>query len=168
MNSSIFLAVLWLGFLKCAWSLPPSHSSHSTHAWLHHRQYTTTTVQIFNVSHISMLSSDCASALGMTLDCSPLINSAAGYSAIQSDLTRENLTTLCTNSCSTALSAWRTNVNQACADELYTDAAQNATEYVYGTSVENDIYNVQGVSVKPVAFADFYVLGYELICLQDE
>jgi hypothetical protein len=48
-----------------------------------------------------------------------------------------------------------------------TDPVQESTGYVYGTGMDDIIYNVQGTSVRPIALADYYILNYKLLCLKD-
>ena len=79
-----------------------------------------------------------------------------------------NLTNMCTTACTNSLTSYWANVLQACANDVYTDTPANATDYVYGTSTLNDICNVEGVSVKPVAFADYYILNCNLNCMLDK
>ncbi len=83
-------------------------------------------------------------------------------------LTSANLTNLCTSACNSSIATFRSNVLSSCANDVYTDTPANATGYVYGTGTLDDIYNVQGVSVKPIALVDYYFLNYKLNCMQDE
>ncbi len=83
-------------------------------------------------------------------------------------MTSEDLINLCTDTCNSSIATFRGNVLDACADDVYTDTPVNATGYVYGTATLNDIYNVQGMSVMPIALADYYFLNWKLNCMQDE
>lgn len=121
--------------------------------------------QLFNLSDLSMLSTGCASALAATLSCSGLITKSL-YT--WGGLTADNLTDLCTTTCSDSIASYRSTALTACADDIYTDAPiTNATAYVYGTGSLQNIYNVEGISVRPIAFADYYFLNYKLNCMQD-
>lgn len=160
MPSLVYCLVLF--YLTEVLSISPAHHR------LHHLRDGTESTQFFNASHITMLSGDCAAALASPVHCSPLVRRAAGYSAVQYPLSTDNLTTLCTQTCASSLDDLRSKVEEACSDEIYTDKPLNATGYVYGTGTQNDIYNVEGISVKPVAFIDYYLLGYKLLCMQEE
>lgn len=114
-----------------------------------------------------MFSSDCANALAGSLNYS----AAIGYSSslyVWGGLTMNDITALCTTACSDSISSFRANVLEACVNDVYTDEPANATAYVYGIGTMNDIYNVEGVSVKPIALVDYYFLSYNLTCTQDE
>ncbi|KAJ6007240.1 hypothetical protein N7540_011216 [Penicillium herquei] len=131
------------------------------------RRSETGLTQLFNISDITtFFSSDCANALAGSLNCSSII---AASSALYSwgGMTIDNLTDLCTEYCSESIANFRTDVLEACANDVYTDEPVNATGYVYGTGVLNDIYNVDGVSVEPIALVDYYFLGYNMTCSQD-
>jgi hypothetical protein len=123
------------------------------------------TTQLFNVSDLSMLSTECASALAAPLSCSGLITKSL-YT--WGGLSADNLTDLCTTTCSESVASYRSTALTACADDIYTDAPiTNATAYVYSTGSLQDIYNVEGISVRPIAFADYYLLNYQLNCMKD-
>ncbi|CAG8910036.1 unnamed protein product [Penicillium egyptiacum] len=118
---------------------------------------------LFDINYLTMFSADCASALGASLNCSDLIQ----YSDYQQGLTVENLTALCTTACSSSIATFRENVFTNCANDIYTDEPVNASSYVYGTGTKNDIYNVEGISIKPIAMVDPYFINYDMTCMQD-
>ncbi|KAJ4244050.1 hypothetical protein NW762_014663 [Fusarium torreyae] len=79
----------------------------------------------------------------------------------------QNLTPLCTSTCSKSIESYRSKVMKACADDVYTDPPVESTEYVLGTNVQEDIYNSHD-SVRPIALADYYFVNYKLLCLKND
>ncbi|KAJ5640366.1 uncharacterized protein N7484_008228 [Penicillium longicatenatum] len=102
----------------------------------------TGTTQLFNLSDLTMFSTDCATALAATLDCSSGIRAQS----LEYGLTENDLDELCTSGCSGSIATMRDSVISNCANDIYTDAPSNATGYVYGTGISDDIYNVEGVA----------------------
>ncbi|OQE13794.1 hypothetical protein PENFLA_c043G06933 [Penicillium flavigenum] len=121
----------------------------------------TGTTQLFNISDLTMFSSDCANALAATLDCSSGIRAQS----LEYGLTENDLDELCTSGCSGSIATFRNSVMSNCANDIYTDAPANATGYVYGTGISDDIYNVEGVSAKPIAIVDSFFLNYNVTCM---
>ncbi|KAF7131457.1 hypothetical protein CNMCM5793_004682 [Aspergillus hiratsukae] len=113
-------------------------------------------VQLFNASELTFFSTDCANALGQPLDCTPTLGYSEGL-YVWGGLTLDDLTALCTTACSESIASFRDTVLTACSQDVYTDEPYNATGYVEGTGITNDIYNVQGVSVKPIALGPFLI-----------
>lgn len=113
------------------------------------------------------LSKACIAALAAPLECSgyilddEMLYAWGGHSA-------QSLDPLCTSTCSKSIKSYRSKVIKVCANDVYTDPEGDATGYVPGTNVPNDIYNAGGSSLRPIALADFYFLNYKLICLRDE
>ncbi|KAM0544190.1 hypothetical protein ACHAPJ_011941 [Fusarium lateritium] len=79
----------------------------------------------------------------------------------------QNLTPLCTSTCSKSIESYRSKVIKACADDVYTDPPVESTGYVLGTNVQDDIYNSHD-SVRPIALADYYFVNYKLLCLKND
>ncbi|KAJ5399171.1 hypothetical protein N7465_009660 [Penicillium sp. CMV-2018d] len=127
----------------------------------------TTTVSgptaFFNISDLTMFSSDCATALADTVDCSDTIR----YAEFQSGLTPENLTALCTTACFDSITTFRSKVLKSCASDVYTDEPSNDTSYVYGTGAKDDMHNVEGISIKPIGLIDPFFVNYNVTCMQD-
>lgn len=118
----------------------------------------------FNISDLTMFSSDCAAALASTVDCSDIIRD----SDFQSGLSAENITALCTIACFDSITSFRSKVLTSCANDVYTDEPVNGTSYVYGTGVKDDIYNIEGISIKPIGLVDPFFVNYNVTCMQDE
>ncbi|KAI3227720.1 hypothetical protein CBS147310_7445 [Penicillium roqueforti] len=118
----------------------------------------------FNISDLTMFSSDCAAALASTVDCSDIIRD----SDFQSGLSAENITALCTIACFDSITSFRSKVLTSCANDVYTDEPVNGTSYVYGTGVKDDIYNIEGISIKPIGLVDPFFVNYNVTCMQDD
>lgn len=124
-------------------------------------------VQLFSASQVASLSSGCASAMTSPLSCSSLlVNPLALYTL--NTLTEANLTALCTAECSKSVAGYRENVLSACANDVSSSTPSNGSVAIPGTGLYDDIYNIQGGSVRPVHLADYFLLNYKINCLQDE
>ena len=112
-------------------------------------------------------SQSCVQALSATLNCSPLVT-AEQYLYTWGGLSESDIDAFCTSTCTQSFNALRANVATACAQDVYTDPVVNNTGYIYGTGFGTNIYNAEAVSVRPVAFVDYYLLSYKLLCQLDE
>ena len=83
-------------------------------------------------------------------------------------MTEADIDNVCTESCAESFGALRASVATACAGDVYTDPVIDDADDIYGTGFSNNIYNVDSISARPVAFVDYYLLSYRLLCLKDE
>ncbi|KAL7938017.1 hypothetical protein V8C35DRAFT_330113 [Trichoderma chlorosporum] len=124
-------------------------------------------VQLFSASQVASLSSGCASAMTSPLSCSDLlVNPLALYTL--NTLTEANLTTLCDADCTKSIASYRENVLRACANDISSSTPSDGSMAVPGTGLHDDIYNIQGGSVRPVHLADYFLLNHKINCLQDD
>ncbi|KAM0524099.1 hypothetical protein ACHAPE_001354 [Trichoderma viride] len=124
-------------------------------------------VQLFSAAQVASLSSGCASAMTSPLSCSSLlINPLALYTL--NTLTEANLTALCITECTKSIASYRENVLSACANDVSSSTPSNGSVAIPGTGLYDDIYNIQGGSVRPVHLADYFLLNYKINCLQDD
>lgn len=114
----------------------------------------------------TFISADCRDALNANVSCSAALV-VTGSLYTWKALGLDNLTMLCTSTCTSSLSQYRKKVLSACASDVYTDPAINATGYIYGTDTPNDIFNVEGISMNPIVMADYYILNYRSLCQKD-
>lgn len=122
---------------------------------------------LFLSENLAMFSPGCSSALAATLNCTGSIREEE-FMYTWGGMSAEELSALCTESCSDSISDFRAAVTTACADDIYVDPAQsNLTDYVYGTSTTNDVYGTEGKTVDAMALVDYYFLNYNLLCLKD-
>ncbi|KAK6209368.1 hypothetical protein LQW54_006356 [Pestalotiopsis sp. IQ-011] len=122
---------------------------------------------LFLSENLAMFSPGCSSALVATLNCTGSIREEE-FMYTWGGMSAEELSALCTESCSDSISEFRAAVATACADDIYVDPAQgNLTDYVYGTSTTNDVYGTEGKTVGAMALVDYYFLNYNLLCLKD-
>lgn len=124
---------------------------------------------LFNATVLAntTFSGSCVEALSATLNCSGAV-AQEDYLYTWGGLTESDIETVCTESCAESFNDLRASVVTACAEDVYTDPVINDTGYIYGTGFSNDIYNVESVSVYPLAFVDYYLLSYRLLCMKDE
>ncbi|KAJ5677918.1 uncharacterized protein N7477_003551 [Penicillium maclennaniae] len=83
----------------------------------------TGTTQLFNISDLTMFSTDCANELAATLECSSGIRAQS----LEYGLTENDLDELGTSGCSGSIATIRDSVISNCANDIYTDAPANAT-----------------------------------------
>lgn len=112
-------------------------------------------------------SDSCIEALSAQLNCSGVV-AQEDYLYTWGGFADSDIETICTESCSESFDALRANVASACLNDVYTDPVINDTGFIYGTGFSNDLYNVESVSVHPLAFIDYYLLSYKLLCMKDE
>ncbi|KLJ12711.1 hypothetical protein EMPG_12291 [Blastomyces silverae] len=92
------------------------------------------------------VSDQCLSALNQTVDCDA-VNIARAASGADDDFWfKENVTTLCTAECSSALSTWLADVEIQCAGHQI---------------------NTNGRFIEPYTIPLKYIAGYDMACLQD-
>lgn len=128
----------------------------------------TDTVTVFTVPENGTDISDaCLTALTASLECSSLLTSPEALYT-WGGLSGEALDLLCIDTCTSSIASFRANVLEACSDDVYTDPIVNSTGYVTGTDTLDSIYNIESISVRPIALVDYYFLNYNLLCLKDE
>ncbi|KAM0462376.1 hypothetical protein ACHAPV_003851 [Trichoderma viride] len=123
-------------------------------------------VQLFSASQVASLSSGCSSAMTKPLSCSSLLISPLALYTLNT-LTEANLTALCVTKCTNSIASYRENVLSACAKDVTCSTPSNGSVPIPGTGLYNDIYNIQGGSIRPVHLADYFLLNYKINCLQD-
>jgi hypothetical protein len=157
----------WMPFLLAVWSATASICAAKAVPNSIFPTRDDSSVQLFSASQVASLSSGCASALTSPLSCSSLlVNPLALYTL--NTLTEANLTALCISDCTKSIASYRENVLSACANDVSSSTPSNGSVAVPGTGLYDDIYNIQGGSVRPVHLADYFLLNYKINCLQDE
>lgn len=124
-------------------------------------------VQLFSTSQVASLSSGCSSAMTKPLSCSSLLISPLALYTLNT-LTEANLTALCVTKCTNSIASYRENVLSACAKDVTCSTPSNGSVPIPGTGLYDDIYNIQGGSIRPVHLADYFLLNYKINCLQDK
>ncbi|KAM0259134.1 hypothetical protein ACHAQJ_003505 [Trichoderma viride] len=157
----------WMPFLLAVWSTTASICAAKAVPNSISVASDDSSVQLFSASQVASLSSGCASALTSPLSCSSLlINPLALYTL--NTLTEANLTALCITECTKSIASYRENVLSACANDVTSSTPSNGSMAIPGTGLYDDIYNIQGGSVRPVHLADYFLLNYKINCLQDD
>lgn len=141
------------------------------------RQDSTAQTQLFNLTGLDAgLSSACLEAMQTPVSCSSesmelLLSSqgqAGGNGAAPVVLTADDLTDLCTTSCTESLATMHDAMASACSSAVLAAPTSNSTVYLPGTDAQESIFGGDNATSYQLSLAlDLVILRYNLGCMND-
>lgn len=131
------------------------------------------TIQLFNVTGLEGLSAKCIQVMESPVSCSNagmmLLNQVDAMSgiAVPELLTADDLTALCTPTCSLSLLSLSQAVESACSGDVLAYPPSNSTMYIPGTDAQESIFGGGGETFKPSLALNMILQKYVLGCLRD-